>query len=218
MREKIPAEVLTVGLPGFTMTMMSTVSNTVLNHIVASYSSTAIAGMGIAKKIDLLAYAIAQGMTQGTLPLIGYNYSSGNRPRMKQAIRTALLYSLLVACVGALLLWFLAVPITRCFINDADTVRYGQSFLKIICLACPSTAVNFMVITIFQATGRKLQPLLLSLLRKGSLDVVFMIMLNHIIGINGIAWATPFADWLALLISIALIAPYLKCLNAAQEA
>lgn len=216
LRERIPVEVLTVGLPGFTMTMMSTVSNTVLNHIVAAYSSTSIAGMGIAKKIDLLAYAIAQGMTQGTLPLIGYNYSSGNRRRMTQAIRTALLYSLLVACAGALLLWFLAVPITRCFISNADTVRYGQSFLKIICLACPSTAINFMVITIFQATGRRLQPLLLSLLRKGSLDVVFMISLNRFVGIDGIAWATPFADWLVLLISIALIVPYLKRLNAGQ--
>lgn len=44
------------------MTMMSTVSNTALNHMVAGYSNTAIAGMGIAKKIDLLAYAIAQGI------------------------------------------------------------------------------------------------------------------------------------------------------------
>ena len=61
-----------------------------------------------------------------------------------------------------------------------------------------------MAITIFQATGRKAQPLPLSLLRKGSLDVAFMIALNRVIGINGIAWATPFADWLALLISIAL--------------
>ena len=106
------------------------------------------------------------------------------------------------------------MPITRCFINDADTVRYGESFLKIICLACPSTAVNFMAITIFQATGRKAQPLPLSLLHKGSLDVAFMIALNRVIGINGIAWATPFADWLALLISIALIVPCLKQLNA----
>ena len=214
LRERIPAEVLTVGLPGFTMTMMSTVSNTVLNHIVAGYSSATIAGMGIAKKIDLLAYAIAQGMTQGTLPLIGYNYSSGNRRRMKQAIRTALLYSLLVACVGAMLLWFLAVPITRCFISDAKTVHYGQSFLKIICLACPSTAINFMAITVFQATGQKRQPLLLSLLRKGSLDVGFMIALNHFVGVEGIAWATPLADWLALVISVALIVPYLRRLNA----
>lgn len=86
--------------------------------------------------------------------------------------------------------------------------------MKIICLACPSTAINFMAITVFQATGQKRQPLLLSLLRKGSLDVGFMIALNHFVGVDGIAWATPLADWLALLISVALIVPYLRRLNA----
>ena len=62
-KQHIPGEVLSVGLPGLVMTMMSTISNAALNHMVAGYSDTAIAGMGIAKKIDLLAYAIAQGMT-----------------------------------------------------------------------------------------------------------------------------------------------------------
>ena len=131
------------------MTMMSTISNTALNHIVAGYSNTAIAGMGIAKKIDLLAYAIAQGMTQGTLPLIGYNYSSGNGKRMKKSIQVAFLYSLIVAVCGTIFLYFMAAPIVKGFISDAETVRYGQRFLKIICLACPTTAMNFMVITIF---------------------------------------------------------------------
>ena len=88
-KQHIPAEVLSVGLPGFVMTMMSTISNAALNHMVAGYSDTATAGMGIAKKIDLLAYAIAQGMTQGTLPLIGYNYTSGDHKRMKAAMRIA---------------------------------------------------------------------------------------------------------------------------------
>lgn len=100
----IPAEVLTVGLPGFVMTMMSTISNTALNHIVASYSNTAIAGMGIAKK--------------------------------------------------------------------------GQ-------------------------------PLFLSLLRKGSLDIVFMLLLDRTMWISGIAWATPFADWIAFVISLLLLVPCL---------
>lgn len=208
--EGIPKEVITVGLPGFVMTMMSTISNAALNHIVASYSSKAIAGMGIAKKIDLLAYAIAQGMTQGTLPLIGYNYTSGNIKRMKQCIKTAALYSLIVAVCGMLLLYFLAVPISSCFIADAETVQYGQSFLKIICLACPTTAINFMVITIFQAVGQRAKPLILSLLHKGSVDVVLMILFNIIFGISGIAWATPAADWIAFLISLLLIIPFLK--------
>lgn len=210
-RERIPLEVITVGLPGFIMTMMSTISNAVLNHIVAGYSSKAIAGMGIAKKIDLLAYAIAQGMTQGTLPLIGYNYTAGNQKRMHRAIRTAFAYSFGVACIGAILLYVLAEPISQCFISDVATVNYGKTFLKIICLACPTTAINFMVITAFQAVGKKVQPLLLSLLRKGSIDVCFMIGLNHAVGISGIAWATPFADWLAFIISTAL---YLACMKS----
>ena len=217
IQQNIPAEVIMVGLPGFVMTMMSTISNTALNHIVAAYSNTAIAGMGIAKKIDLLAYAIAQGMTQGTLPLIGYNFSSGNIKRMKQAVKTAFLYSFVVAMCGMILLYFFATPISGCFISDAETVGYGQQFLKIICLACPTTAINFMTITVFQAIGKKIQPLFLSLLRKGSLDIAFMILLNKTMGISGIAWATPFADWIAVIISMILVIPYLKRLNTSVK-
>ena len=215
--DNIPGEVVSVGLPGFVLTFMSTISNTSLNHIVAGYSSTAIAGMGIAKKIDLLAFAIAQGMTQGTLPLIGYNYSAGNTARMKQSIITAFLYSFAVAVSGALILYFLAAPIAGCFISDTETVTYAKHFLKIICLACPTTAINFMVITVFQAIGKKVQPLLLSLLRKGSIDILFMVILNRTMGIMGIAWATPIADMTAFIISMALIIPYIKKMATAKQ-
>ena len=152
-------------------------------------------------------------MTQGTLPLIGYNYTSGSRNRMKSAIKTAFLYSLIVAACGTVLLYFFAAPISGSFISDAETVGYGQKFLKIICLACPTTAINFMCITIFQAIGKKTQPLFLSLLRKGSLDIVFMLLLNKTMGISGIAWATPFADWIAFVISLSFIIPTLNRMN-----
>lgn len=210
VKNKIPSEVISVGLPGFIMTGMSTVSNTVLNHTVASYSETAIAGMGIAKKIDLLAFAIAQGMTQGTLPLIGYNFTSGNSKRMKSVIKTAFLYSFAVALCGAVLLYFCADPVSRLFIADEETVSYGRHFLKIICLACPTTSLNFMIITVFQAIGKKTQPFLLSFLRKGSIDVVLMLVLNGVFGLSGIAYATPLADTLALIISLCVAIPFFK--------
>jgi len=209
-RHGIPKEVISVGLSGFVRTMMSTISNASLNHIVASYSSKAIAGMGIAKKIDLVAYAIAQGMTQGTLPLIGYNYTAGNKKRMKDAIKMASLYSFAVAFTGMALLLTLAVPISRLFIADAETVSHAQSFLKVISLACPTTALNFMVITMFQAVGERIRPFILSLLRKGSIDVLLMVLLNTAFGIDGIAWATPVADWIAFLISMSLAIPFLR--------
>lgn len=213
LRGGIPAEVLAVGLPSFVITLMSTLSNLTLNKMISTYSNEAVAGMGIAKKIDLMAFAIAQGMTQGALPLIGYNFSSGNRRRMLAALRALLVDTLAVSCAAMALMFFGAASITRCFIDDAQTVEYGRVFLRIVCLACPTTALNFLAITIFQATGKKLQPLLLSMLRKGGLDIPLMLLFNHLIGVRGIAWATPLADVCALCVSVLLIFPYLKKLS-----
>lgn len=206
----IPGDVIVGGLPGFIMMMLGCLSNSVLNHLVTSYSNEAMAGMGIAKKIDMIAFSVAQGMTQGVLPLVAYNYASGNRKRMSKSIRVTLVYTLAMACTATLLLFLFASPITRCFINNDETVFYGKSFLKVICFTCPSTAVNFMVITVFQATKQKVQPLLLSMLRKGSLDIPLMLALNYLIGIRGIAWATPLADWIALVVSLILFVPYIN--------
>lgn len=211
--EGIPVEVITVGLPGFLMMLMSTLSNLTLNKIISGYSNEAVAGMGIAKKIDLIAFAIAQGTTQGALPLIGYSYSSGNRKRMAASLRVLLICCLSAAIIGMALMFFGATPITACFINDPETVSYGRAFLRIVCLACPTTALNFLAITVFQATGKRVQPLALSLLRKGGLDIPLMILLNTVIGINGIAWATPLADILALTVSLVLTVPYLRKLT-----
>ncbi len=205
----IPGDVVIGGLPSFIMMMLGCLSNSVLNRLVTSYSNEAMAGMGIAKKIDMIAFSVAQGMTQGVLPLIAYNYASGNRKRMNKSIQVTVVYTLMIACTATLTLFLFASPITRCFINNDETVSYGKDFLKVICFTCPSTAVNFMIITVFQATKQKVQPLLLSLLRKGSLDIPFMIALNRFIGIKGIAWATPLADWLALIVSLILFLPYM---------
>lgn len=74
---------------------------------------------------------------------------------MKQAIQTSVVYSISVAICGTILLLFGAAPIVQFFIKDPQTVQFGQTFLRIICLACITTVINFMVITIFQATGEK---------------------------------------------------------------
>ena len=206
----IAREVVTVGLPSSIMTLMSTLSNTTLNHLIASYSTEAIAGMGIAKKIDLLALAIAGGMTQGTLPLIGYNYSSGDRKRMTDAIRALAILSIGIALAGTALLLVGSGVITKLFIDDALTVHYGARYLRIICLACTTTTLNFMIITIFQAAGKKTQPMILSFLRKGILDIPLMLLLNALRGVEAIPWATPIADTMALIIACLMFFPFLK--------
>jgi len=166
--------------------------------------------MGIAKKIDSMAYAIAQGMTQGALPLIGYNYASKSKERFKEIIKTVFTFSLVIAVTGMICLLVFAVPISRYFIEDTETVRHGVKFLKIISLACPTTSLNFMIVTIFQATGASRRPLILSFLRKGGLDVPLMFIFDRIGGVDTIAWATPGADVLALIVALIMLIPYIK--------
>ena len=214
----IPKEILLVGLPSFLMILMGTASNLVLNQLVGSYSNQAIAGMGIAKKIDILAFAIANGMTQGVLPLIGYNFAAKNFSRMSDAIKTAFLYTLAVSVAGTLLLYFGATPLVRFFIDDTATVEYGQYFLKAISITCAAISVTMMIITIFQATGRKLQPMILSFVRKGGFDIPLMIILNGAAASQGIPWATPISDAMAMILAVLLFIPYwIKLRNTMKE-
>lgn len=210
IKQSIPFEVFFVGLPSWIMNLMGVSSNIVLNRLIASYCNEAVAGIGIAKKIDVLAFAIATGISQGVLPLIGYNYAARNYQRMRAAIKTTFVLSLMVAGVGTVLLFTCARPIVRAFIVDAETVRYGQMFQRIICITGPCISVTMIIITIFQSVGKKVQPMFLSLLRKGGLDVPMMILMNHLTGINGITWATPMADLGAMLIVIIFFIPFWK--------
>ncbi len=192
------------------MMMLSCLSNSVLNNLITSWSTEAMAGMGIAKKIDMIAFTVAQGMTQGVLPLIAYNYASGDRKRMNNSIGVTAAYTLGFAMVALFVLYFFAEPVVQLFIKDPTTVDYGQKFVKIICFLCPSMAVNYLVIAVFQATKRRTQSLILSVLRKGSLDIPIMIAFSSFFGVEMIPWATPISDWIALVVAVCMLIPFLR--------
>ena len=218
LRGGIPREVCTVGLPNFIMNLMGILSNTILNNLMAIYSDAAIAGLGIAKKIDMLTFAVSIGMTQGVISLIGYNYSAKNYKRMISSIKTTFLYTMALSVVTTLFLFFAAAPVSRFFINDTETITYGQYFLKVLCIICPMQALTMMSITIFQAIGKKVQPLILSFLRKGIVDVPFMLLFNAVFGVYGIPWATPTAELIALFVSVAVFIPtFLRLLKLSKS-
>ncbi len=215
--QRIPREVLLVGLPSCLMNLMGVLSNVTINKLMSGYSNAAVAGIGVAKKVDMLSYAIATGMSQGVLPLIGYNYSAKNYRRMKRAIRVNFLMSFLVALAGTIFLFTCAGAIVRAFIDDAETVRYGQLFQRIICITGPCISVTMLAITCFQSVGKKVEPTILSLLRKGGLDIPFMFLMNALAGVNGIVWATPIADFGAMVVAILLFIPFWRKLSRADR-
>ena len=206
----IAREVLGVGLPSCIFNWTATASIIVLNVLMASYSNIAVAGMGIAKRVDVVAFCIANGMAQGVLPLIGYNYAAKKFNRMRAVIKTSLFYSLILSSLTTCYLFFFATDITHFFIDDLQTIRLGQLFLKAMCVTCPCVSITMIIITIFQAAGHKLIPMILAILRKGGLDIPLMFIFNYFYGLMGVVWAMPLADALAMTISMVVLQPFLR--------
>lgn len=217
LRENIPSEVMLVGLPSAIMNIAGVLSNICMNRLMASYNDEAVAGIGIAKKVDMLNYAVATGMSQGVIPLIGYNYSAKNYRRMMSAVKTTFVLSVSVAVVSTVFLLTCAGPIVRAFIDDPQTVAYGSQFQRIICMTGPLIPISMVIITMFQSVGKKVEPLVLSLLRKGGVDIPAMLLMNRLVGINGIAWATPIADVVSVTVAIACFIPFWRDLKKKIE-
>lgn len=192
----IPKAVFSVGIPACLMTLCENISYAVLEKLMVSAGTAAQAGVGVAKKVNMLAHCIVRGMSQGVLPLIGYNYSSGNRRRMRKIVTCsgAISVSLSLLCMIACLLF--SKQLIGVFIHpDAASHQYGTSFLKIFCVGAPFSAFAYTVISFFQATGQGLKSMLLALLRKGILDIPLMVLLHSLYPVYGIVWATPLADF-----------------------
>ncbi|MGN0298964.1 MAG: MATE family efflux transporter [Lachnospiraceae bacterium] len=204
LTDGIPKEVLFIGFPAGLMTTLAMVSNIFANALVRDYGSEAVAAMGIAKKINTLAFNVTMGITQGTLPLIGYNFAAKNFRRMKEAIRFATVCAVIFSTTCFVFFWSATEPLIRFFIQDTKTVEYGVSFLKVIAFAVPFSSLTYAMNMVFQATGKKKNSFALSVLRKGFLDIPSMFVFQHFVGIMGVLYATPFADVISAVLAVAM--------------
>ena len=207
---KVWAEVLSIGLPAALSTSLAMLSNIFANSLVSNYGSKAVAGMGIAKKINTLAFNITLGLTQGVLPLIGYNYAARKYKRMKDIVLFTLGVALSFTCFCVLLFEFNREFLVQFFIKDQETIYEGQRFLSIIALGVPLCAITYTMNTVFQATGQRKKSFILSILRKGLLDIPLMFLFRGMFERLGVVMATPVAEGISAIIAFVLFIPMVK--------
>ena len=218
-QENIPGEVLRIGLPACLMTLCENISYMVLDYLIGSFAieettrRAALAGVSASKKVNMFAHSIARGMTQGVLPLIGYNKSSGKRQRMKSIVFTSMSITTIVALVCLTVNIFFSKPLSSIFLHEDSALDFSSIYLIIFSIGAPFSAVAYSVISFFQAVGKAGRSLILALLRKGILDIPLMFIIPLIYNNGkgtGIVMATPIADIVCCLLAIILFAYYLK--------
>lgn len=203
--EQIPANVVSIGIPAALATSMAMLSNIAANALVSEYGSSAVAGMGVAKKINMLAFNTTMGLTQGVLPLLGYNFGARNFNRLKKSIAFTGVVGLVFNLACTLAFRTFAPVLVSFFIAEEASVSFGSSFLRVIALATPLASISYLTNTLFQATGRRLSSFFLSILRKGCMDIPLMFLFKSMFGMYGIVWATPTAETGSIIVATFLV-------------
>lgn len=202
---QIPKEVLSAGLPACLMTLFENLSFAVLNRLMDNVCTAAQAGIGVAKKINMLAHSLVRGMAQGVLPLLGYSFAAKNYRRMKKILRQTILISVSLACICTFVCFFFNQELTELFIRyDGPSKEYGEAFLKLLCIGAPFSACAYTMITFFQATGKGMRATLLALTRKGFLDIPLMFFLAKVWVDFGPVAATPITDVVCCVLAVIL--------------
>ena len=195
------------------LTGLFDLANVCVNIIASGHNDLVLAGMGIVMKVERIPNAINLGICQGMLPIVAYNYASGNHTRLQEVIRTARKTGLLISAVCIVLFEIFADPACRLFLNtgagDAETalktIGYATLFLRIRCVASPVQFINYHTSFCMQAMGNGKKTLLHAFVRELVFYIPFMFLLDKIFGETGLAAALPVGETCGALFALFLL-------------
>lgn len=206
--------VFSVGIPSALLTGLFDLANICVNIIASAHNDLVLAGMGIVMKVERIPNAVNIGICQGMLPIVAYNYSSGNRERMKETINTARFAGLAISAVCIIFFEISAPLATRLFLStkgsDAatalKTIAYASLFLRIRCLASPVQMINYHTSYCLQGMGKGKATLIHAFVRELLLYIPLMFLLDRLFGETGLAAALPAGEGLAAVFALWLLA------------
>ena len=216
-RKDVVMGICGVGIPASIQNLLNVTGMTVLNNFTSSFGADAVAAMGISQKLNMVPMNIAFGFTQGVMPLISYNYASGNGKRMKSTIvfsgKSTISFLVLISAFY----YFGAGFWMRLFIQNESIVAYGTRFLHGMCLGLPFLCMDFLAVGVFQACGMGSKALVFAILRKIVLEIPALYLLNRIWPLYGLAYAQTTAEVVLCFAALSVLFRLFRRLEARSE-
>lgn len=194
LKKEIVVGVCGVGIPAAIQNLLNVTGMTILNNFTSAYGADAVAAMGITYKIYMVPMYISMGLSQGIMPLISYNYASGNIRRMKQTVWFAARAALTLIITVAVFYFIFPGFFVSLFMDNQIIIDYGSRFLHGFCLGLPFLCVDFLAVGVFQAVGMGREALVFAILRKVLLEIPALCILNWLFPLYGLAYAQFVAE------------------------
>ena len=187
LRRTIVLGVCGVGIPAAIQNLLNVTGMTILNNFTSGFGADAVAAMGISQKISMIPMYIAMGLSQGIMPLVSYNFSSGNVHRMKDTIFFAARAALTFLVAVSALYYIFSGNLIALFMENETIIAYGTRFLRGFCLSTPFLCMDFLAVGVFQAVGMGREALIFAVLRKVVLEIPALFLLNQLVPLYGLA-------------------------------
>lgn len=178
----------------------------VLNYSLFKYGGEiSIAVFGIINRVMMFALSPVLGVSQGFLPVAGFNIGAQKNDRVKDTIKTSILFGSILGTIIFIGIVFFKEEIIWIFTNDSTLLKETPHAMLIVFLVTPIVTMQLIGSAYFQAAGKAIPALMLTLLKQG----IFLIPLAYILpmyyGVNGVWWSFPIADTLSTIITVLVL-------------
>jgi len=212
-----------VGFPATVAQAISSVLNVAMNGLLMSFSKAAMNVLGVYFKLQSFIFMPVFGLTNGMVPIVGYNYGARSRKRVFECVKVSLIWAMVIMFIGMVL--FLAVPeflmgvfetgetAAKTAEDLADEAKFGTMVeigsvaLRVISSHFLLAAAGITLSTVFQAVGKGTYSLIMSLCRQLVVLLPAAYLLSTI-SLNAIWWAFLIAEAASLTICLIL---FIRC-------
>lgn len=194
--------VVSVGFAASVNNFLMSLANIIVNMILVKYGDDVVAAMGIAMKANSFVILMQIGMAQGVQPLVGYCYGAKRIERLKKAIKFGIICNVLIGTVITIIFIAFDRQILEIFIEDVSVVEYGVKMLTPLMTPGPIIGILFILNFSLLGMGKGIQSLILAVARQGLIFLPVIIIMDRVIGLNGVIWSQPIADFACILLSV----------------
>lgn len=203
-------KIYVIGFPAMILQISTNLSLVVANNILAAYGYLAIATLGLIFRLFMFALMPVIGVSQGMLPIIGYNFGAGKMARIRETVIKGVAISTVISTFFGAVYFIWPGMFITIFSREPELIALGSEALRIMVVMFPLIGAQVVFSTYFQATGKGMPSLLLSILREVILFIPFLIILSGLLGLSGVWISRPVSDLLAFLVTYILITRELK--------
>lgn len=202
VRWHIVQEIFSIGIISLARQGTVSVLSIILNNALFKYGGEmSVSVYGIINRVMMFANFPVLGITQGYLPIAGYNYGAMEWTRVRQVLNLAIRSGTVIALVIFVGIMVFSEGLAAIFTTDAALIGATGPGLRIVFAATPLIAVQLMGSGYFQAIGKPLPGLLLTLTKQGFCLIPLLLILPRFMGLAGIWYAFPIADVVSAIIT-----------------